>query len=96
MLPFIRDFLGKAGEVFYFDHFTVVKDSLAGEQAEHLVLIAFNKSDVGAGCAVEHGTEAHLEPAVVRSEGPRLHEGFFIAGDVEFHLTELVRLAVVK
>lgn len=31
---------------------------MACEQAEHLVLIAFNKSDVGAGCAVEHGTEA--------------------------------------
>ena len=65
MLPFIRDLLGKAGEVFYFDHFTVIKDSLAGEQAEHLVLIAFNKSDVGAGCAVEHGAEVHFKATVI-------------------------------
>ena len=32
---------GKAGEVFYFDDPAVVEYRLAGEQAEHLMLIAF-------------------------------------------------------
>ena len=95
--PLVADFFGEAGERGESEGGGVGENAAAGEEAEDLVLVAFDEFEGSQGRAVDLGDEVGVEAAVVGGEGPGLEEVVFAGGglgDVEGDTVEFVGDAV--